>query len=86
LHNPRPPNISFEPRKLKVIEYLIHLQDQDLIFQIENTILRSKNSKLQHPKPLTHEEVISRAKQSNEDFASRKVITQDELKSEIKNW
>jgi hypothetical protein len=75
-----------EARKFKVIEYLIQLQDQELFSKIENIILRSKNSKLQHPKPLTREEVISRAKQSNEDFASGKVITQDELKSEIKNW
>ena len=78
--------MNAKTRKLKVFETLIHLQDQEIFSKIENAILRSKNSKLQHPKTLTREEVISRAKQSNEDFASGKVITQDELKSEIKNW
>ena len=75
--------MNLETRKLRVIEYLIHLQDQELFSKIENTILRSKNSNLQHPKPLTREEVISRAKQSNKDITSGNVITQEELKSEI---
>ncbi len=78
--------MNLETRKLKVIKYLINLQDQELFKHIEEIILKSENNQQRHSKPLSEEDLISRAKKSNEDYKSGNIISQEDLRSETKNW
>ena len=77
--------MDLQTRKLNLIEYLIGLQDENTFGIIEDTIKRTKN--LSQPiKPFTQEELIERAKKSNDDYLAGNFKSQEQLESESRNW
>lgn len=78
--------MNLETRKLNAIEYLIGLQDEKLFNRIEAAIIQSKKEKEIELKPLSHRQLIERAKKSNKDYLAGKVKTQEELEVESENW
>ncbi len=73
--------MDLKTRKLDLIEYLLHITDEQVFDKIES-LIRSGNDQ----DPFTQEEMISRAKKANEDHAAGRVLTTDELEEEMKNW
>ncbi|WP_304064226.1 hypothetical protein [Pedobacter glucosidilyticus] len=76
--------MDLQTRKLNIIQYLIELKDEKLFNKIE-TIIKDKvgDKKM---KPFTQEELLSRAKQANDDYLAGNVKTQEELEIESENW
>jgi hypothetical protein len=80
--------VDLHARKLKVIEYLIHLSDERVFQKIESTILAStkKVDVKSTMKPLTNQEIINRALISENDYKAGRIISQDELEAKSENW
>jgi hypothetical protein len=78
--------MDLQTRKLDIIEYLIKLKDEKIFNIIEDLIIRSKSGKDIPYRPLTKQEVIERAKKSNEDYLSGKFIEQEKLEVESNKW
>lgn len=75
--------MDIQTRKLKAIENLIDIKDEDLLKQIELFIneIYKQQEKGGKFKKLTKEQIIDRAKKSNEDYNQGKTQTQEELES-----
>ena len=73
--------------KLWLIEHLIKIQDEVLLHRIkafiENIIRRKQEEDL---KPMSIETFYSRIEESEQALQRGEVITQDELREEIKTW
>ncbi|MBE0640015.1 MAG: hypothetical protein IH598_15970 [Bacteroidales bacterium] len=78
--------MDLQTRKLNIIEYLIGLKNDQLFNKIEAAIYQSKAEEDRSFKPFTAEELITRAKKSNADYNSGKVIKQTQLESESETW
>ena len=78
--------MDLQTRKLDIIEYLIRLKDEKIFYLIEDLIIRSKSGQDIPYRPLTKQELIERAKKSNEDYLSGKFTDQKKLEIESKNW
>jgi hypothetical protein len=78
--------MDLQTRKLNAIEYLIHLQDEDVFREIEETIFKTKNVKKKTLKPFTEKQLIERARKSNNDYLAGKFKTQEQLEIESRNW
>lgn len=79
--------MTFQSRKLKAIDFIISLKDESLLNKIES-IIKSQNSKdsNQELNSLTEEDLIERAKESNEDYLAGRFKSQKQLEKEAKNW
>jgi len=75
-------------RKLKLIEYLIGLQDEKIFRRIESQIEITKSNyrKDDVNRPISKSELVDRAKRSNKDYKDGNVLTQDQLENKSKNW
>ncbi len=80
--------MSLEARKLTIIEKFIHIQNDDIISQVENILAKIKenNQKNKIFEPFTIDEFNSRIKKSMNDSKKGLLITNKDLKSEIKKW
>ncbi len=78
--------MDLQTRKLNVIEYLIHLQDENEFKKIEETIVKIKNIREKALKPLTKKQLIERANKSNKDYLTGKYKTQEQLEIESQKW
>lgn len=78
--------MDLQTRKLDVIEFLIGLQDEALFGQIEQIINQTRLEKDNKWKPLSQEDILQRAKKSNEDYLSGNYKTQEQLEEESRNW
>ena len=78
--------LDIQTRKLNIIEYLIGLEDEKVFEKIETTELKLKTNKAASIRPLTNEELIARAENSDIDYLSGRITTQEELEKESKNW
>jgi hypothetical protein len=78
--------MDLQTRKLNAIEYLIHLQDEDVFTKIEETILKSKNIKDKTFKPFTEKQLIERARKSNKDYQTGKFKNQEQLEIDSQKW
>lgn len=78
--------MDLQTRKLNVIEHLLHLQDEDVMRKIEETIFKSKEESRKSFKPFTEEQLIERAKKSNNDYLAGKFKTQEQLENESQKW
>lgn len=77
-------NSTSPQTKLKIIEQLIILDDDMVFSEIEKLIsnaLRRPN----HVK-LTKQQLLERAKQSDDDIKSKRVYSQSEVEKLTKNW
>lgn len=75
---------NIQDRKLNIIEQLIILNDEDVFKQVEDLI----NSSLKRPqtKRFTKQELVSRAKISDENIEKGEFYSQQEAEKLSKNW
>ena len=80
--------MDIQSRKLKAIRSLIGINDEQLLSKIEAIITEAQKSEtaVEDVEPLTEQELLERAKRSNDDYAKGKIKTQDQLEEESKNW
>lgn len=78
--------MDLETRKLDVIAFLINLKDEKIFNRIEDFIIKSKSGKNIPYESLTKKELLKRAKKSNEDYFSGKLIEQEKLEIESNKW
>ncbi len=78
--------MDLQTRKLNVIEYLIHLNDEDKLSRIEEAIFQSKSALEKTFEPFTREQLIERAKRSGSDYEAGKVKTQEQIENESEKW
>ena len=80
--------MDLQARKLKAIEYVVGIEDENILQEIELTILkRQKQPKTEKAlKPFTQKQLIARAKQSTKDYLAGKVKTQEQVEKESENW
>lgn len=77
--------MNFQARKLKAIAYLVNLEDVKLFSKIEATIIESRQKELSL-KPLTHKQMVDRAKCADDDFLAGRIKSQEELELESEKW
>ena len=78
--------MDIETRKLNLIEFILKLKDKKAFNAIENAIDIVTKSSDKELRQFTTDELISRAEESNADYKSGKVKTQDQLENESENW
>jgi len=72
-------------RKLNLIEYMVGLDDENIISQIESIIEKSEITNDTLP-PHSREDLIKRAEVSNKDYEAGRFISQEELEDDSKKW
>ncbi len=77
--------MDLQTRKLNVIEYLIQLQDDNMIQEIENLIFESKVH-TKNFQQLTEIDLLNRAKKSNAQYESGEFVDQTKLEEESNSW
>ena len=78
--------MDLQARKLNLIEYLIHINDEKIINILEDIIKMSKSEKHRVLEPFTHQELLDRAKKSNKDYFEGNFKIQEKVESESKEW
>jgi len=79
--------MDIQTRKLKAIEYLIELNDEQEFKLIESAIaVLKKNRKAGNFQPMAVEEVLNRANISDLDYKAGRVKTQEDVELESRNW
>jgi hypothetical protein len=78
--------MDIQTRKLNLIEYLIGLKDENIFRVIEDMISKSRKGEEQLSRPFTQQELLERAKNSNEDYLAGNFKDQEQLEIESKNW
>jgi hypothetical protein len=78
--------MDLQTRKEHLIEYLLGLQDETVFQRIEDSINKTRYATTKSPRQLSSQELIDRAKKSNEDYLSGKFIDQERLEEESSNW
>ncbi len=78
--------MDLQTRKLNAIEYLLSIESENAISNIESIILQNRISDNQLFTPFTKEELIERAKQSEADIQSNKLISSEDLRLQIERW
>lgn len=78
--------MDLQTRKLNLIEYLIGLKDEKIFKRIEDSITRTIQMTNQPLRQYTSQELIDRAKKSNEDYQLGKFQDQELLEKESNNW
>ena len=77
--------MDLQTRKLNIIKYLIHLQDEKLFSKIES-IIQTRVEDKNNLEPFTRKQLLERAKKSNEDYLAGRIITQEELEIQSEKW
>ncbi len=79
--------MNLEARKLTIIEKFIHVQNDDIITQVEKILAKVKEiPKNELFKPFTIDELNNRIKKSMNDSNNGNLISNKDLKSEIEEW
>lgn len=78
--------MDLQTRKLNLIEYLIGINDENAIVILEEAANKTRGAKGNKYLPFTEQEIIDRAKESNEDYRKGKVIDSKKLEAESENW
>ena len=71
---------NFSQEKLQLIQLLLNTENPSVIKSVKE--LLTKNL----PNPLTKQEILDRAKESEIAYQNGKVLSIDELEKEIENW
>ena len=78
--------MNIQSRKLEANEYLIGLKDERQMGLIESLISGMRNADSASFQRLTHEDILARALQSEDDYANGRVTAQSVLEHEAKSW
>jgi hypothetical protein len=77
--------MDLQTRKLNVIEYVIRLQDANMMQEIEDLISDS-NIQDNNIQQFTENDLIQRAKESNKQYKAKEFTDQTELEEDSKSW
>jgi len=79
--------IDLGNRKLLLIEWISRMHDESVISKIEELQKKARIKRYESSlKPMTAKELMKRAEMANEDIASGRYITSEELEKESGNW
>ncbi|HMR87246.1 MAG TPA: hypothetical protein PKD51_03795 [Saprospiraceae bacterium] len=78
--------MNIQTRKLNAIEYLIHLQDEEVLNKIEEEIQKNIAINRRRVEPFSENELLQRAMKSNEDYLSGNFKSQEQLEIESTKW
>jgi len=78
--------MNIQATKLSLIEWLISLQDESLLEKLEQFRSKTKKTSSEKIKPMSLDAFYSKIENSEKAFKNGKVISQDELRKEIKSW
>ena len=79
--------MDIQTRKYSLIEYLIELRDETILSKIESAISRVTKNKIEKEfEPFTQEQLLDRAKKSNDDYVAGRYKTQEQLEKESAKW
>ena len=79
--------MDLQTRKLNLISYLAQIQDENLLSEIENYILKNISSDQEtFLEPFSPEELIKRIEISENDFENGRFKSQEDLKKITENW
>lgn len=80
--------MDIKTRKLKLIKYLVNLEDETILRRMESAVSENKKKKPSEDelKPFTQNELIERAKRSDRDYNRGKFISQEQLEKDSENW
>jgi hypothetical protein len=78
--------MDLQTRKLKVISYLIDIQDEKVLDQIEAAVIGVRGKRKISTTILTPKQLVERAKKSDNDYQAGRVKTQDQLEKEAETW
>ncbi|HPE77037.1 MAG TPA: hypothetical protein PLC80_13175 [Draconibacterium sp.] len=80
--------MDLQTRKLHAIEYLAGLRDENIFRKIELTITEVQKAQIEkrNVRPFTQQQLLDRAKESEQDYLSGKVMDQNQLEKESENW
>jgi len=76
--------MDLQTRKLHAIEYLAGLRDENIFRKIELTITEVQKAQIEkrNVRPFTQQQLLDRAKESEQDYLSGKVMDQNQLEKE----
>lgn len=75
--------MDLQTLKLNLIEFLIGLQDEELLNKIEAAVFKSKKKSNYFLKPFSKKELIERAQVSESDYQAGRYKTQEQLEKEL---
>ena len=75
--------MDLQTRKLNLIEFLIGIQDEELISKIEATVFKDKKKSNYYLKPFSKKELVERARESDSDYKAGRFKTQEQLEKEL---
>lgn len=79
--------MDIRAEKLRLIEYLLKIQDEVLLYRIKTFIENaSKSDPEGNLEPMSLESFYERIEASDQALQKGDVITQDKLREEIKTW
>jgi len=78
--------MDFQTRKLNLIEYFVRLADEEIITIFEGIINDLKSDNSRNLKPFTQQELLDRARKSNQDYLEGNFRTQDIIELESQGW
>ncbi|MCV9387732.1 hypothetical protein [Reichenbachiella ulvae] len=80
--------MDIQSEKLRLIEQLTQLQDENLIKQIKVLLNETKNivGTTSEGKSINQSDLIQRAKASNKAIEAGKITSIDDLEKETKDW
>jgi hypothetical protein len=78
--------LNIQTRKLNAIEYLIHLQDEEVLNKIEEEIQKNIAISRKIVEPFSENELLQRAIKSNDDYLSGNFKSQEQLEIESTKW
>ena len=79
--------MDLQSRKLKVISYLIDIQDEKVLDQIEAAVIGVRGKRnISTTILLTPKQIVERAKKSDDDYQAGRVKTQEQLEKESEMW
>ena len=79
--------MDIQTRKYSLIEYLIELRDETILRKIESAVSSLTKNKIEKEfEPFTEEQLLDRAKKSNDDYIAGNYKAQDQIEKESANW
>ncbi len=78
--------MDLQNRKLNLITYLAQVKDEIFFHKLEKYILKNEAEYNSEFKPFTIEELVNRIENSELDFKSGQVKSQEDLEKTSANW
>ena len=78
--------MNVQTRKLNAIEYLVHLEDEEILGKIEEEIQKNKAINDRIIEPFSEIELLERVIKSNNDYQFGNIKSQEQIEIESAKW